>query len=521
MAKSKSGFSYKTKKFRINNMTAGMNTISEGHSLNTIDPNATAGAGFVQMGFEFLNMDNWEIINRGGISKDFGASLYKDTGVASPITGLGRYKNSSAASIFMFSQTTKVYKLVSGTITDIGATIASGAYTHFENAGDYLIICDGQTAAAPQKWDGTTVSALGGTPPNAAKMSLYTQNRLFMFASDGYLYYSDANNISAGYGANFVACNRNNGQSITCIRKLFVPGELKPLIFTAKERSIGMIDGTGAAADPFVFKEIATDVGVLGFRPTCYFEQDIAFLTPKGVSTYQTAIKNVNIEEKFISQKIRPDFTALSQTTLPLASSWYDWKYDRIGFAVATGSASYPNTVYYYNIRTGGWRKKTGLNITASFVDDDGTVYTGDDQGRIWKHDPAVNSYNGTAISCSAQTPYMDFFEPDKYKQIEYCEMTVRGTGTYNLSVASMMNDGQIVGGTNTINLTGARYVWGGGVWTSDANTYQWGNAPLARKKFFPRGIFKNISFILTNSGANQPIDLIDWVIVVRYLDQN
>jgi len=514
----------KRKKFRLNNLTGGMNTTSEEHSYNTIDPNALYGAGMTEIQFEFVNQDNWEVINRGGISKDYGFSLHYYTGTNSPITGLHRYKKSDGTSLFMYAQGTKVYKLVGGVATDIGATFTNNAYIDFENANDYLILCDGASASPPRKWDGTTVSALGGSPQNAIRQTLYAQNRLFMFPGSGetsYLYYSDAGNIEAGYGANFINCNRHNGQKLTSIHKLFIPGELRPLVFTSKEGSIGIIDGTGAAADPFVFKEVASDLGVPGFRQAVYFEQDIAFLTPKGVSTYQTAQRNVNFKEKFISDKVRDQFSALSGTTLPAALSFYDWKNDRIGFAVATGANTYPDTIWFYNIRTGGWRKKTGFKTTTAFVDDDGSVYLGSDTGHIYKLDPNVHNYNGSAIMATVQTPSLEFFEPDMFKRIVYSEITVRANGSYSLTLNSSLDDGTRTAAAIALALTAGPYLWGGGVWTSDPAVYQWGDSQLKRYKFYPTGIFKNRSFTLINNDANAPVDIVDWVIEVEYLSQH
>lgn len=501
--------------------------MSEESAYDTVDPNSMLGPRFSQVNFEFVNQENWEVINRGGISKDFGASLYFNTGTSAIITGLYRFKRSSGSSYFIYSQGTKIYNYSGGLGVDIGATITNNVNPHFETANDYLIVCDGARAAAPEKWDGTTLSSLGGLPPNAVRQTLYTQNRLFLFPGNGetsYIYYSDAGNIEAGYASNFINCNRHNGQKITGIRKLFIPGELKPLILVTKENSMGLIDGDGSVSNPFTYKEIRRDIGCLNFRQSVSFEQDIAILTPKGVTSYRTATQSQNLQELFLSEKILNQFTQLSSATLPNALCWYDWKYDRLAFAVPTGDETYPNVIWMYHIRRGTWRKKTAFNVqgiaTSALVDDDGIVYTGDTTGKIYKHDETVNSWNGFPIIATFTTPYLDFFEADSYKRIIESEIVLRGNGTYPLAISTSLNYGNQSGTNHSIQLNASRYVWGGGVWTDNPSVYQWGSESLTVKKFFPGNLFKNISFTVLQTGANNPVDIIDWIITVEYLNK-
>lgn len=504
-------------------MTGGMNTIAEDSAYNTFDPNSSYGAGVAQIGFEFKNVDNWDVIYRGGLSKDYGFSQYFSTGVSSNITGLYRYINSGGDNLFIYSQGTNVYKLVAGVSTSIHSTLSNGALTHFETAKDKLVICDG--IAQPYAWSGSGATAVvSADAPSGARQTLYTQNRLWVFSATnntGLVYYSDVDNITTGYATNFVNCNQNNGQKITGIAKLFVPGVLEPTIFVAKERSCGIITGTGATDDPYTYKEVKSDFGVSGFRHVVSYQQDIGFLTNAGVSTYRTAIlQNVNIEENFISKNIRDQFTALSQTSLPNAWSLYDWKQARLYFAVATGSNTYPDTIYCYNLKTSGWRKKTGFTSTCGFIDKDGTVYHGSPDGKIYNWGATTFNYNSSPINAMFQTPYIDFYDADAYKRIVHSKMTIRGNGNYGLTVGCSLDYGKRTGSSHTLPLNAGSYVWGGGVWTSDVNTYQWGGPPLVKDKFFPRDIFQNISFTVNQTGADQPVDIIDWVIEVEYLNQ-
>lgn len=510
------------KTFRINNMIGMMNTMAEDNSYLSIDPNANMGFGAISVPFEFKMIDNWAPINRGGMSKTFGFSTYKDVGSSTPITGLYRYIRSNGNSSFIVSYGTNVYTLSAGTLTSITMTVAN-TYLDFETAYDKMIVCDGTNN--PQTYDGSTVAnlATGGdaTAIAGARQSLFYANRLFIFSSThdrSLLYFSDAGDIAAGYSANFIQCDVNDGQNITGITKFFIPGTLEPIIIVAKERSIGVVTGDGSIGNPYTFSKISLDLGVPGFRQIAQFGQDATFLTPRGISSYQTAVQNNNIQQQLLSRNITNQFTALNPAYISSSLCWFDWKHRRITYAVPTGNSQYPNTLWHYDIELGGFYKQTGFDVTAAFVDTDGVLYTGNSTGKIYEHDPLVDNYAGGSISSSLITPYLDFFEPDYYKRINHARIVVRGDGDYTLGVSTKINYGTSQGSSHSVPVTAGSYVWGGGNWNDD-DSYLWGSVPLKRKKFFPRDIFENISFEFTQVGADQPVDLIELVIEIEYLN--
>jgi len=517
MAKSGS-LTGKRKRFRISNFLGGMNTVAEDNNVFTLDPNALLGNAFTQVRTEFRNLDNWLPLKRGGISKAPGFELFKNTGSTDDITGLYRYIKADGTSLFLYSQGTAIYKLVAGTATSIGATITSGAYTHFETALDKLVYCDG--VLAPKTWDGTTVAALTNGP-SVLRATLWTQNRLFGFGNTGtnasYVYYSDAGTLD-NMANNFISCDVNDGQKITAIARFFIPGTLEPVIIVGKERSIGIITGSGTASDPYTFSKIAFDVGIPGFRQIVQYGQDAAMLTPQGVISYQTALQDANIKRNAISQKVEDQFTELLQTYLDDSIGWFDWKNNLVRFAVPHSTDTVPSRIWTFDPVNGGWYKQTGFNLTAVFVDTDGTVYHGDDTGKIYQTDGTADNYNGEPIEAVARTGFIDFFEPDYYKRIVHASITIRGNGAYGLTCATRLDYGTKDGTSHNITITSGGYTWGGGTWTSNSATYQWGGASLLTKNFFPGGIFKNIDFTFTQDGEDEPLDILDMTFEIEYL---
>ncbi len=521
MAKTATGF---RRTFRINNMTGLMNTMAEENAYLTLDPNANLGAGAISVPFEFKNVTNWMPLNRGGLSKTFGYSLHKNTGSGTAITGLYRFTPSSGSSQFLVSTGSTLYTLSAGVLTATGMTVSNNAYLHFETAYDKAIVCDG--FGDPKTYDGSTVANLSSgadaTVIQGARQSAFYANRLFLFSAThdtSLLYYSDPGNIAAGYASNFIACDVNDGQKITAIAKFFIPGDLSPVIIVAKDRSIGVVTGDGTTDDPYTFSKISNDLGVPGFRQIVQYQQDATLLTQRGVTSYRTALQNNNIEQALLTRNITNQFTSLNSATLNQALAWFDWRNRRITYALPSPSSSVPDTLWHYDVDLRGWYRQNGFTVTAAFVDTDGYVYTGNNTGEIFKHDPAVNQYNGGTITATLQTPYLDFYEPEYHKRINHARIVVRGNGEYQLGVSTSLNYGTSQGSSHTIPISSGSYGWNGGVWTNNVAVYRWGASPLNRHKFFPGGIFQNIAFTFTQAGSNEPVDFLEMLIEVEYLN--
>ncbi|MEB3286179.1 MAG: hypothetical protein VKJ04_01615 [Vampirovibrionales bacterium] len=509
--------------FRINNMTGLVNTMAEDNAYLTLDPNANLGVGFSSVPFEFKRVENFLPTNRGGLSKTFGYTVYHDVGSAVPITGLYRYIRANDTSHFMLSYGDSLYTLLGGSLSAIGMSISNGALVSFETAYDKLIVCDG--VGGPQTYDGSSVASLTSgddvTAALGARQAVFHQNRMFLFSTShdqSLLYYSEGGLIGQGYASNFVNCNVNDGQKITAIARFFIPGDLQPVLIVAKERSLGVVIGDGTLTNPYTYIKVAEDIGVPGFRQIVQFEQDAAFFTKQGICSYQSSQSNDNLERRMLSKNIANQFTSLSSAYLSNALGWLDWKRRRVTFAVPEGSSQYANKLWHYDTDLGGFYAQTGFDVTSVMVDTDGTVYTGTSSGQVLVHEENVHAYGGEKIQGIIQTPYLDFFEPHYYKRIVDGRVIVRGNGSYNLGISAKTNNGIGIGSSHTVALSGGAYTWGAGNW-SDDGAYQWATAPLTRNKFFPGGIFENISFTITQNGKEEPVDFLEMILEVEYLN--
>jgi hypothetical protein len=252
------------------------------------------------------------------------------------------------------------------------------------------------------------------------------------------------------------------------------------------------------------------------FRAFVQYDQDVLFLTPRGVNSYKAALQNINISSEMLTDKIRDQFLDLAPTYSANSCAWFDPVNNRVSFAVPTGANEYADTIWHFDTGQTTWYKQTGLTVTSAFLDTDNILYHGDDTGVVYKHDPAVLSYAGSDINASAQTAYIDFFEPNMFKRIVGATIYIRGNGSYSLGVGCLLNYGATYGSMHSVAVDGPSFLWNGGEWTNDSSVYQWGSPSIIRKKFFPKGIFQNIS-----SGANQPMDIFELDLDVEYLTQD
>lgn len=509
----------KTKIFRLNNMVGGINTVSEEGSLVSAAPAGFNQLGAIEIVAEARDIENFNPLKRGGQQKTFGYTLHKDVGTSTPITGLYRYIQNDNTSYFITSYGTAAYKLVSGTLTTIGVTLTSGAWVSFETADNLLVVCDG--TRAPQKWNGSAAANLGGSPPSQAIQSLYYQNRLFIFGQTtdpNLLYYSDAANVESGYASNFINCDIDDGQRITAMAMFFLPGSLEQIIMIGKTRSVGIITGVGTVGDPYTFTKIRNDLGVQGFRQLVQFGQEMGYLLPDGVSSYNASDRNVALAGAELSQKVRTEFLDLPAATLDDAIGFYDWKHNRVGWAVTESSFSYPNVIWYFDTLQRSWYKtRPSSKITAVMIDTDGTMYHGDEVGKIYVWSDTVYAFNSGSISATYKTPHMDFFEPYLGKRIIRARVMFRGNGSYSFGIGCTINQSRTARASHTISISAGSYTWGGGVWTADSGVYQWGAAAIDISGFIPSGFFQTIQFNITQSGATQPLELFQFEFEVEY----
>lgn len=506
------------KVFRTALLTGGINSTSSPDNASVFP---VQGQPF--KGTEFRDCENFYPLDRGGLKKVPGFSPYITTGVSSPITAITRFQKTDGTNQFIYAQGTHVYKYAGGVSTSI-ATVSSGATVRFCVGNDLLVICDGVNQM--QYWDGTTLTAnANASLPTAAVVPVFYQNR-FWFTTNtapnqNNVYYSSPNDITKGYGdatggGGFVQCDYNDGDTVVGIVASFLSNSLNPVLAVAKNRKFGIItdvvvSGATGATSVYGFSAIDTVIGVCSPSAMCRVGQDIHYFNKLGLTAAKTQVNYNQLFAEYLSVNVSNQFNTTDISTLSNAILFYDWARYRVCVAINEVGFSYPNVLWCYDLRLQCWYKERwggSNNITSAFIDTDGTFYHGDSAGIIHVHGATYSSFNGAAISSYFTLPYIDFGDPSAWKQIQNAACSLSGGSTTPVTVSYEIDFGATTGLNNSLAPSSSGYVWGGGVWTSNPNVYQWGAQRTANRRYWPKAYFRNISPRFSHSDTSNDLEI-------------
>jgi len=500
------------KTFRTTSLCGGINSTSSADGLITF-PTKTNPDAAMQM----RDQENFYPLDRGGLKKVPGFSVFKATGVSSPVTGITRFQKSDGTNQFIYSQGTSVYKL--GDPTPI-ATVASGATIRFCVGNDLLVICDGVNQM--QWWDGATIHTnANASLPTAAIKAIFFQNRFWIMTAtapnQSNVYYSAPNDITQGYGdgtdlGGFVQCDYNDGDVVIDIVSSFLTNSLNPIIGVAKNRKFGIITEVQVAGvTTYAFSAIDTVIGAASSDSVCRVGQDIFYFNKLGLTAARTQVNYNQLYNEYLSVNVSNQFNTTKISTLNNAILFYDWASYRVCIAINEVGYQHPNVLWCYDVRLKCWYKErwgNPNNLTSVFIDTDGTFYHGDSNGNIYIHGPQYHDFNGNVISAYFVLPYLDFGDQSAWKQFTLMSCSLSGGSKTPVIITYDLNFGASKASSNSIRPSQSPYVWGGGVWTSDPSVYQWGSATTANRRFWPRAYFNNVSPRFSHSDNTNNLEI-------------
>jgi len=235
-----------------------------------------------------------------------------------------------------------------GTSPQITTTVAGGAVTAvvvvdggsgYSKAPAVTIIGDGQGATAT-----ATVSA----PPQALRILINAENRLFGVGSGAYrntLYASDILDENVWDSANSIVVNGDDGDEITAV----VP-HYKNRLIVFKKRRVFQIDippDATSAAD-WVISIISNNTGCVAGATAVQVASDILFLSDNGIRSLVRSVaddfSSVGIP---VSEVVKDVIQSINTGAISVATAIY---YDnRYFLAIPTGASDINNTILVYN----------------------------------------------------------------------------------------------------------------------------------------------------------------------------
>jgi len=359
-------------------LDAALKTVTMLGAINTVPHVLTGGLG----AFTALS-DTRFLATRG----------FVPTGHEAAITGGIEFVKSDGTRQVIFGATDGiVYKLnPDGTTTAIDTGHTTGTKWYFEQYNDKLIICN--RADVPRKWDGATMSNLGGSPPAKGGPVRAHGNRIFFLdgtnksrltwsALDNEEDYTTTNNAGS------VVLGNNDGSDLVDL----VPS-INELVLLKGSRPY-RLQGTSPAT--FTITNVVPSTGSVGAvasRAAAFALNDVWYLSSPGVVRLTAVLGFGDLRASFPSSSIQPYFDPNTEFSLSLlhldeAVMVYDAQSNRLYIGVDSDGDAKNDTMLVYDLTTQGWTTWEGLSIASLWpvrnaLTGQTDIYMGGYDGRI------------------------------------------------------------------------------------------------------------------------------------------
>jgi len=266
--------------------------------------------------------------------------------------------------------------------------------------------------------DGTTLSAIGGTPPNFTIIESY-KNRLWCndTSEPTFLKYGDTGSIDT-LGDHYIQIAENTGDGI----KGFIP--LLTHLFILNEFSAYAL--YGSSADDFT-KTAVGPVGAVNNRSIVNLNETIYWLSQDGVYSYSgAAIIPISFNLGELSDIVN---TSKLSDAVAVGYDNYYW------LAIAGVGQTTNDTILLYDTITGDWDIFKFPFSIYDFCLDGAALYCAASDKKIYVLDAGTND-DGTNITARWVSDALDMNKPGREKKIKNIAVEladITGGGTLNL----------------------------------------------------------------------------------------
>jgi len=349
---------------------------------------------------EALNCDTSEI---GTLKRFPGYATYGNDLGSTSILGLYDYKTSTGDKKWLAVFATDIYYDNAGTWMTTSSTLTTGKNAEFATHLDTLIMVNG-TDAPLKSTNGTSFSALGGSPPTA-KYILTFDNKVYMLNLTGNtsrMQWSDDGTIETWTATNIqdIITNIGIGDQIT-------GGAVNSnslLIF--KNYSTWRWD-------TYSLKVLSPSIGARSPRSIVTLDDRTFFLSHKGVYACDGS------RPFRISKKVQDFIDGITDFTACVGWTEYNFYYLYIGTSngVTNCVLIYDNDADNWSYKSLGVVPKVATILTTS--PSTRNMYFGDSFGQVYKFKTGNND-NGAEIPFKYRSPLLLSSAPHKIKSYEY-----------------------------------------------------------------------------------------------------
>lgn len=332
-------------------------------------------------------------------------------------------------------------------VTLLASDFTPGGQFYFDTLLDYAVIVNG--IDAPRKYDGTTVSLVGGSPPHGRYVAAH-KNRMWIAgttSNPSRLYFSDILNIDSWPVLNFIDIAPNDGDVITGIMPL---GDY---LVISKGHSVWLLTGEGV--NTFAVRRIHADRGAYAPRSIVTMNGSLCFVSDDGI--YLSDLTQAVL----ISERVKNTWSGLNHRRINQAASWFDDH--KLYVAVPSANSIINDTIIVFDsLRQSfagvitGWKASCWcyLREAGKIV----SLYGHSDKIQVSEINNGYSD-NGLAIPFIWRSKEFNFGTPESYKRWNKIYMEISPASTSANLVITFFVDGQQIGSTTVTVLPGDKNV--------------------------------------------------------------
>ena len=324
-------------------------------------------------------LQNAYISERGGIAKLPGYVKCNTTAVGHVLTSGFEYRQRDGSVEILVAGAGNIYKLASGSLSAIKTGLDAGAKVFFATINDLCIMGNG--VDAPLKYDGSTVSNLGGSPPNHGFKPHVHKNRVWFIDRQDKLkaFYCGLNAPEdwttpndAGY-LDFAFLLRKGDELLD----IFTYVDLLVFFFRSH---IAIYKGNNPnSGGDFALVQLIEGCGVVQSDTVQGIGTDCGFLYDSGVKNLQQVVTTGNLNLGGLSRNIDP--AMIPEIAAGLSGNFASGHYPGLGiYLVLIGS-----NIWVYSYVWKAWSRMVGADISGIFGTSDNKLYLCGNTGFLYQ----------------------------------------------------------------------------------------------------------------------------------------
>jgi len=354
-----------------------------------------------KMPFKYsMKLQNCHISLRGGIAKVPGYTKINSSTVTNVIKTGWEFKKTDGTTQILCAGGGKIWKVAGAGLTEIKTGLDSSAKVSFATMKNLCIMVNG--VDAPMKYDGTTVSALGGTPPATAFKVHVHKGRVWFLERTNVLLAThsaldDPEDYTTADDAGFLDFQyvlRRGGELLD------IGTYVDLLIFYFRNTIVIYSGSDPTASGDFAIAQLIEGAGVVDTGTIEGLGTDLALLYDSGVKSLKQIVTTGNLNMNDLSEAIDPTIRSQILSGSNFSSAHYPsqgWYLLLIG-----------TTIWVYSYTWKAWGRIVGADVNGMFSTASGDLYYCG-TGFLYQVDPTVSDFAGVNPAMLWETAWFAF----------------------------------------------------------------------------------------------------------------